>query len=78
MSDVEYEVRVLGRVDDDDLADVGAVALPTDTDGGFVYGVPDQSALYGLLRRLRERDLTVVEVRRPGSSPPPPGMLPEG
>lgn len=60
----EYEVRVLGRVSDVDLADVGAVLLSGGDEDGYLYGIRDQSALYGLLARLRERDLTVVEVRR--------------
>lgn len=71
MPAAEYEVRVLGPVDDDDLADVGAVSVSADPETGFVYGVPDQSALYGLLRRLREREIMVVEVRQAGTAGPP-------
>lgn len=43
---------------------MGAVTLAVDQVNTVVYGIPDQSALYGLLARLRALGIEVVEVRR--------------
>jgi hypothetical protein len=64
MPQMEYEVQVASTVGDEDLADIGAVTLSTTQVDTVLYGVPDQSALYGLLARLRALGLEVVEVRR--------------
>ena len=43
---------------------MGAVTLAVDQVNTVVYSIPDQSALYGLLARLRALGIEVVEVRR--------------
>ena len=70
MVDATYEIRVAGTVPEQDLRDMGAVTLAVDQVNTVVYSIPDQSALYGLLARLRALGIEVVEVRRildPGS-----------
>jgi hypothetical protein len=64
MADATYEIRVAGAVPDQDLQDMGAVTLAVDQVNTVVYGIPDQSALYGLLARLRALGIEVIEVRR--------------
>ncbi|MFC6157240.1 hypothetical protein [Kribbella jiaozuonensis] len=64
MGDATYEIRVAGAVPDQDLLDMGAVPLAVDQVNTVVYSIPDQSALYGLLARLRALGIEVVEVRR--------------
>jgi hypothetical protein len=69
MVDATYEVRVAGPVPEEDLRDMGAVTLSVHQVNTVLYGIPDQSALYGLLARLRALGIEVVEVRRiPDSS----------
>lgn len=64
MVDATYEIRVAGAVPEQDLRDMGAVTLAVDQVSTVVYSIPDQSALYGLLARLRALGIEVVEVRR--------------
>ena len=64
MADATYEIRVAGAVPEEDLRDIGAVTLAVDQVNTVVYSIPDQSALYGLLARLRALGIEVVEVRR--------------
>ncbi|MGW7680722.1 hypothetical protein ACWGID_08295 [Kribbella sp. NPDC054772] len=64
MADATYEIRVAGAVPDQDLQDMGAETLAVDQVNTVVYGIPDQSALYGLLARLRALGIEVIEVRR--------------
>jgi hypothetical protein len=64
MVDATYEVRVAGAVPEQDLRDMGAVTLAVDEVNTVVYGIPDQSALSGLLARLRALGIEVVQVRR--------------
>ena len=64
MADATYEIRVAGAVPEQDLRDMGAVTLAVDQVNTVVYSIPDQSALYGLLARLRALGIEVVEVRR--------------
>ena len=59
-----YEIRVAGAVPEEDLKDMGAVLSAPDQVSTVLYGVSDQSALYGLLARLRALGIEVVEVRR--------------
>ena len=70
MAEATYEIRVTGAVPEQDLRDMGAVTLAVDQVNTVLYGIPDQSALYGLLARLRALGIEVVEVRRiPDASP---------
>ncbi|HET6985970.1 MAG TPA: hypothetical protein VFI00_05110 [Kribbella sp.] len=64
MVDATYEIRVAGVVPAEDLRDMGAVTLAVDQVNTVLYSIPDQSALYGLLARLRALGIEVVEVRR--------------
>jgi hypothetical protein len=64
MAQTTYEIRVAGAVPARDLRDMGAVTLSVDRVDTVLYGIPDQSALYGLLQRLRALGVEVVEVRR--------------
>ena len=64
MAQTTYEIRVAGVVPERDLQDMGAVTLSVDRVNTVLYGIPDQSALYGLLARLRALGVEVVEVRR--------------
>jgi hypothetical protein len=64
MAQTTYEIRVAGAVPERDLRDMGAVTLSVDCVNTVLYGIPDQSALYGLLARLRALGVEVVEVRR--------------
>jgi hypothetical protein len=64
MGQTMYEVRVAGTVPEEDLQDLGALALVQDQVNTVLYGIADQAALYGLLARMRALGLDVVEVRR--------------
>ena len=76
-----YEVRVAGTVPEEDLRDLGALALVQGQVNTVLYGITDQAALYGLLARMRALGLDVVEVRRVAAPEPedieqPPGQEP--
>lgn len=64
MVEATYEIRVAGAVPEQDLRDIGAVTLAVDRVNTVLYSIPDQSALSGLLARLRALGIEVVEVRR--------------
>ena len=64
MAQSMYEVRVAGTLPEEDLEDMGAVASAPDQVSTVLYGISDQSALYGLLARLRALGIEVIEVRR--------------
>lgn len=70
MDQLMYEIRVAGPVPEQDLRDMGAVALPAARVSTVLYGIPDNAALYGLLSRLRALGIDVVEVRRLPEAPP--------
>ena len=60
-----YEVRVSGPVEPETLLDLGVVARGHEGSQTVLYGqIKDESALYGLLTRLRDLGLEVMEVRR--------------
>ena len=65
MSARTYEIRIRGRVGEAvqaAFADMTVAINPVET---VVYGpVRDQAALYGLLDRIQELGLELVEVRR--------------
>jgi hypothetical protein len=64
MEQTMYEIRVAGTVPEEDLQDMGAVRFAPDQVNTVLYGVSDETALYGLLARLRALGIDVVEVRR--------------
>jgi hypothetical protein len=59
-----YEIHVAGTVPAEDLKDMGAVKVGAEQVNTVLYGVPDESALFGLLTRLRALGLEVIEIRR--------------
>ena len=66
---VHYEVRVLGRVGPaacHAFADFAVQAEPTAT---VLSGTLDQAALHGLIARVRDLGLELVDVRRVGPKP---------
>jgi hypothetical protein len=65
MADTTYEFRVSGLVPEDVLEDFGDVNVTTAGVSTVLSGtVGDQSALLGLLARLRALGLDVIEVHR--------------
>ncbi len=65
MPDTTYEVRISGLVPEDVLEAFGDVNVTTTGVSTVLSGrVDDQSALLGLLARLRELGLDVIEVHR--------------
>ena len=64
MDQTMYEIRVAGTVPEEDLQDMCAVRFAPDQVNTVLYGVSDETALYGLLARLRALGIDVVEVRR--------------
>jgi hypothetical protein len=64
MKELMYEVRVAGVVPDTHLRDMQAVKLGAQQVNTVLYGLADEAALYGLIGRLRNLGLEVVEVRR--------------
>jgi hypothetical protein len=72
MPPTTYEVRVSGLVSDDVIAECGDIRVTTTSASTVLSGeVRDQSALLGLLARLRALGLDVVEVRRVLTTPEP-------
>lgn len=65
MANTVFEVRVTGLVPAEDLLDLGVVMKATQDASTVLYGdIRDEAALFGLLNRLRDLGLEVVEVRR--------------
>jgi hypothetical protein len=67
-----YEVRVTGRLDAHWAAWFDGLTVHQDADGTTVIGgqLADQSALHGLLQRVRDLGLPLISVTR---VEPPPG-----
>lgn len=68
-----YKFRVSGHLDDNWAAWFGTLAVTCESDGTstLVVPVPDQSALHGLLGRIRDLGLTLISVEAldtPGNS----------
>jgi hypothetical protein len=65
MEEPTFEVRVAGVVPEEDLLDLGVVARRTDRPQTVLYGeIKDEATLFGLLSRLRDLGIEVIEVRR--------------
>jgi hypothetical protein len=70
-----YEIRVSGTLPEDVAAEFGDIHVVETAVSTVLSGdLADQSALLGLLARLRALGLTVLEVRRPlaATEPDPP------
>ena len=77
MPPTTYEVRVSGLVPDDAIAEFGDIQVTTTSVSTVLSGeVSDQSALLGMLARLRALGLDVVEVRRVLTTPEPAAPSP--
>lgn len=70
MSGIEFEIRVRGLVDEDSLTDLGDVDVTTSSASTVLTGEAiDQSALMGLLARLRAHGLVITEFHRHVAAP---------
>jgi hypothetical protein len=63
-----YEIRVAGHLDPRRADALGCEGLRLLPDGGsrLVFVAADQAAFYGLMTRLRDAGIELVEVRRIG------------
>ena len=61
-----YQIRIEGRVNLDWSASFEAVTVQHTDDGQTILSgvLPDQTALHGVLMRIRDLGLTLVEVKR--------------
>ena len=65
MAHTLYEIRVVGLVDDDVVAELGDIRVSTTAVSTVLSSeIVDQAALLGVLARLRSLHLDVLEVRR--------------
>jgi hypothetical protein len=64
-----YEIRVTGHLDPRRADALGCEELRLLPDGGsqLVFVAADQAAFYGLMTRLRDAGIELVEVRRVGT-----------
>ena len=74
MTALEYEIRVAGLVPADVLIEIEGVRATVEPVGTVLRGpVPDQAALHGVINRLQNLGLDLIEVRRltpaPGHQP---------
>ena len=58
-----YEIRVVGDVSGDEVAALGAVVIGRQRAATVLRGIPDQSALHGVLDRVTALGLELLEVR---------------
>lgn len=67
---MRYEIRVQGRLDERWADWVEGLAFTHDIDGTTTLAGPvvDQSALHGVLNRMRDLGVAIVSVRRTSSS----------
>jgi hypothetical protein len=65
MTAIAFEIRVEGWVDPNSIEDLGEVAVSAASTSTVLTGeIIDQSALMGLLTRLRAHGFMILEVRR--------------
>jgi hypothetical protein len=58
-----YQIRVQGRLDEARVAQFAAVSIHYVNDEAMITAVlPDQSALYGFLNRLRDLGVTLISL----------------
>lgn len=74
MTVIEFEIHVRGQVDPGTIAELGDFEVVNASATSILIGqTADQVSLIGLLTRLLDRGLTVIEVRR---TPDHPSGLP--
>ena len=62
---LRYEIRVQGRLTDDDLGSLDGLAAHIEPAGTVLVGeVVDRAALHGVLNRLRALGVELIEMRR--------------
>ncbi len=63
---VVYEIRIAGHLDSYRMRDFEGMVITHLADGvtALVGPVPDQAALYGLLRRVRDLGVPLISVQR--------------
>jgi hypothetical protein len=66
---VHYEVRVLGRVGPAACHSFPDFAVQVEPAATVLSGTLDQAALHGLIARVRDLGLELVDVRRVGPKP---------
>jgi hypothetical protein len=60
-----YEIRVSGKLPAELLTELGSLDVVVEPAETVLYGsLPDQSALFGLITRIQDLGLRLVEVRR--------------
>jgi hypothetical protein len=65
MTDATYEIRVAGLVPDEALSELDDIEVRVEGPRTVLSGpVADESALFGLLARVRALGLELMEVRR--------------
>ena len=70
MDESSYEIRIRGRVSDMTLASFDGLDSEIEPAETVLRGtVADQAALHGILERVRELGLELLEVRRVPGSP---------
>ena len=77
MTPLEYEIRVAGLVPEDVLLEIENVQATVEPVGTVLRGpVVDQAALHGVINRLQNLGLELIEVRRliPGPDRPTPSI----
>jgi hypothetical protein len=62
---LRYEIRVKGRLTDEELGSLDGVAAHVEPAGSVLVGdLVDRAALHGVLHRLRALGIEVIEMRR--------------
>lgn len=70
MGEPTYEIRIRGRVSDATLASFAGLSSEIEPAETVLWGtVVDQAALHGILDRVRELGLELLEVRRLPADP---------
>jgi len=65
MTATNYQVRVSGTIPSELLAELSDMTISVEPPETVLFGeLPDQSALFGLLARIQDLGLQLLEVRR--------------
>lgn len=65
LSSIDYEIRVEGCLTEEWSGWFGGLSIQQENGDTLISGpLPDQAALYGLLKKVRDLGLTLVSVNR--------------